>query len=203
MQKLVYLFALIALGAAEGQKRTERTERRSERAGERTAERSGRESERRKETERPGRERDARELESRREADRGRVESAPTGGKDSLLNRHKEAGGHMTDLHVGKSEAQLRERIQKDGLQNGASSFRDHATAEKATRSTLDANSGRIQSWLKSSSPREVVEHRSNEPVGVKVEKSGEARSAYGTRLVLDKNPRMPEGYVIRTGYPI
>ncbi|MFJ9628688.1 RNase A-like domain-containing protein [Streptomyces sp. NPDC101175] len=68
-------------------------------------------------------------------------------------------GGHTIDKHVGKTDAQLLQRMRDQANSSGtptipaASSFADLASAQKYTQFCIRQNSGAIDSWLKTGPP--------------------------------------------------
>ena len=124
---------------------------------------------------------------------------APYGG----LAAHEAAGGHTIARHIGKTDADLASRLAAEPRISGASSFTDRAIAESAIAQTIDANQAAINTWLSGSSPRLVVNHTLSGPVGRSLAR-GAARpiDALGVRLVLQRDPSLPTGYRIVTGFP-
>lgn len=125
---------------------------------------------------------------------------APNGG----LAADEAAGGHLLLKHVGQSEADLMARLAAEPKITGSSSFYDRAVAESAVSDAIDGNAGKISDWLSGSSGRLKIEYTGQSPVGITV-----ARGASGAvdvssfRLILVRNPSMPAGYHILTGFPI
>lgn len=187
---LLALAVVLAFGETPRPRPERRAVERMERSERAPAERS---AERSREVER------TRSSETARQIERT-VESAT--GRDRILERHEAAGGHLLERHVGISEARLAERVRAENIE-AASSFSDAPTAERAVRSTLEANSRQIENWLEGSNKRFTVEHALGEPVGISVGR-GESgsRPASEVRLVLERSPSMQGGYRIVTGYP-
>jgi hypothetical protein len=71
---------------------------------------------------------------------------APGGG----LAAHEARGGHLIARHVGKTDAELLQRLKDNPKIAGASPFTDRATAEKVASEVLnDPNNKKIiQAWL-------------------------------------------------------
>ncbi|MBL9003683.1 MAG: hypothetical protein JNJ46_05515 [Myxococcales bacterium] len=65
------------------------------------------------------------------------------------LRENEERGGHILQRHVGKTEEQLRQRLEDEPHLKTASSFRDEATAERAISTALERNQAAIEQWLK------------------------------------------------------
>lgn len=63
------------------------------------------------------------------------------------LLRDERRGGHTLSRHVGKSDAELRERLRQDRRISAASTFTDRATAEEVVGAAIAANRSRIERW--------------------------------------------------------
>lgn len=61
-----------------------------------------------------------------------------------LLQAFEDAGGHTIARHVGKTDAELIERLNSSNRISGASTFSDLATAEGVVGSTLKSNAAEI-----------------------------------------------------------
>lgn len=119
------------------------------------------------------------------------------------LAAHEAAGGHLLLKHVGQSESQLIQRMANEPTITGSSSFYDRAIAESAISDTLVAKQPEISTWLASSKPQFKVEYSLPKDVGITVIRG--ASSAVDTsnlRLILRRDPTMPSGYRIHTGFP-
>ncbi len=57
-------------------------------------------------------------------------------------------GGHTIARHVGKSDAELRQRLQDEPNISAASSYTDRNTAERVVGTALQRNESRIQQWI-------------------------------------------------------
>jgi hypothetical protein len=98
--------------------------------------------------------------ESRSEA--GRPKSEPTRASTRQANdadlydlaRDEERGGHTLDKHVGRTDAELRERLDRERDISAASTWTDRATAERTVATALQANRERIDHWMARGYPR-------------------------------------------------
>ncbi len=57
-------------------------------------------------------------------------------------------GGHTLARHVGRSDQQLRERLQHEPNISAASTYTDRQTAERVVTSALDSNREKLQRWF-------------------------------------------------------
>jgi hypothetical protein len=81
-------------------------------------------------------------------------ESASTAASRSFarprydLSRDEERGGHTLRKHVGRTDAELRERLARERDISAASTWTDRAAAEETVAEALRADNGRISSWI-------------------------------------------------------
>ncbi|MFG6446799.1 RNase A-like domain-containing protein [Roseateles sp. BYS180W] len=123
----------------------------------------------------------------------------PGGG----LQVHENAGGHLLEKHVGKTELDLRNRLAAEPNITGSSSFYDRPAAESAVSQTLDANQIKVSDWLSGTAPRLRLDHALTGPAGISVTRgAGGAVDASSVRVILVRDPRMPTGYRTLTGFP-
>lgn len=123
----------------------------------------------------------------------------PGGG----LQAHEDAGGHLIDRHVGKSEQWLVDRVRNDNI-SAASSFRDLPEAEYFVAQTLDEHSGAIDAWLDGKGGnRLVVDASFDATTGISVARGqNQAEDVFSVKVVLERSDRLDTGYRIITGYP-
>ena len=57
-------------------------------------------------------------------------------------------GGHTLARHIGKTDAELRQRLQDEPNISAASSYTDKMTAERAVGAALQQNAEKIDRWL-------------------------------------------------------
>lgn len=100
------------------------------------------------------------------------VGEVPGGGLDA----HEDAGGHLIERHVGKSEQWLLERVNRENI-SAASSFRDLPDAERFVAQTLARHQDRIAAWVDGQGGhRLVVDARFDARTGISVER-GDTRA--------------------------
>jgi len=124
----------------------------------------------------------------------------PGGG----LEAHEDAGGHLIERHVGKSEQWLLDRVDREQI-SAASSFRDLPDAERFVAQTLAMHQDRIDAWVDGQGGnRLVIDARFDASTGISVERGDDAaRDVFSVRLVLERSSRLEDlGYRIVTGYP-
>ncbi|MEC1528501.1 ribonuclease YeeF family protein [Bacillus spizizenii] len=122
---------------------------------------------------------------------------APGGG----LAAHEAKGGHLIDRHIGKTDEELLQRLQKNKKIRASSSFTDRPTAEKVANETLTKYKKEIEEWLNSDIDDTLpLPYRGTEVIGRGVRRgSNEVKDMTNARIVLRKNE---DGSFILTGYP-
>lgn len=63
------------------------------------------------------------------------------------LARDERRGGHTLSRHVGRTDAELRERLRREKGISAASTYTDRATAERAVTAAIVASRKRIERW--------------------------------------------------------
>ena len=133
---------------------------------------------------------------------------APQGG----LQRHEDAGGHTLAphrAHVGATDQQLLDRLANEPHLKGVSSFYDRATAERAAGENIAMNQTKIKNWLNTNSANNKafdLDHGGwnvgrHAPQGATT--STDVADVSASKVVLRRDPLMPDGYRIQTMYPI
>lgn len=125
--------------------------------------------------------------------------TVPGGG----LQAHEDAGGHLIERHVGKSDEALLDRVQRENI-SASSSFRDIEEADRFVGLTLDEHQGRIDAWVGGDGGnRLVVDATFDASTGRSVSRGEtQAEDVFSVRLVLERSDRLDIGYRIVTGYP-
>ncbi|QIQ20880.1 RNase A-like domain-containing protein [Zophobihabitans entericus] len=116
---------------------------------------------------------------------------------------HEQAGGHLIERHVGRTEQELKERVNSDGVRT-ASSFYDLVTAEQAVSQAITYNKARIDNYLKNKQREYLaINYRSPTAVGYSYSRGWPSiKEVYGVKVIIGQDNRMPIGYKIITGYP-
>ena len=131
----------------------------------------------------------------------GKQDSATGPSRD--LSQDEAAGGHILRKHVGRTDAELLERLDRERSISGASTYTDRATAERTVGAAIARSQERIQSWLARSGghPNLVLDYDSDQPIGRTINR-GETQShpCSHALVVLKYNP--PDGYYVLTSYP-
>ena len=123
----------------------------------------------------------------------------PGGG----LDFHEAAGGHTLERHVGKTEAELAQRLAKDQRISAASSFSDRSLAEAAISEAMSQKQSAIDSWVKRGGNRYTIDYNTNRTIGISLRRrASKATSASRLKILLQRSPKLPPGYFILTAYP-
>jgi hypothetical protein len=119
------------------------------------------------------------------------------------LSQDEAAGGHILRKHVGQTDEQLRERLEREPRITGASTYTDRPTAEKAVGAAIAASQDRIQRWLGRSGghPNLVLDYDSASPVGRTMNR-GESQSRPCAHALVVLKYSGPDQYYVLTSYP-
>ncbi len=127
------------------------------------------------------------------------VPNIPGGG----LDFHEAAGGHTLEKHVGKTEVQLAQRLEKDDKISGASSFTYRSVAEAAIAEAMSINQSAIDSWMKKRDNRYTIDYNANKIIGITMRRgASKATQTSRLRIILQRSAKLPPGYFILTAYP-
>jgi hypothetical protein len=121
------------------------------------------------------------------------------------LSQDEAAGGHILRKHVGQSDEQLRERLQREPRITGASTYTDRLTAEQVVGAAIAASQERIQPWLGRSGghPNLVLDYDSESPIGRTINRNrGESQSRPCAHALVVLKYSGPNQYYVLTSYP-
>jgi hypothetical protein len=143
---------------------------------------------------------------SNRQGSRSSASSArgESGGSNYDLAADEREGGHTLARHVGRSPAELADRLAHEHGVRTASTFPDRATAERAVAIALDRYRERIDSWC-GRGPRRpnlalTVRSPDGRPFGLSLSRGDRSpREASAARVVLRARG---EGFIVLTAYP-
>jgi len=131
-----------------------------------------------------------------------RAEIHPTGPVRDL-SQDEAAGGHILRKHVGQTDDQLRERLERESRITGASTYTDRPTAEHAVGAAIAQSQDRIERWLNRSGghPNLVLDYDSAAPIGRTLNRGeSQARPCAHALVVLKYSG--PNQYYVLTSYP-
>jgi Bacterial CdiA-CT RNAse A domain len=64
------------------------------------------------------------------------------------LSNDESMGGHTLERHVGKTDAELSERLRREPQISSASTYTDQASAERAVGTAIASAGGKMKTWL-------------------------------------------------------
>ena len=119
------------------------------------------------------------------------------------LSQDEAAGGHILRKHVGQTDEQLRQRLEREPRITGASTYTDRPTAEQAVGAAIAASQDRIQRWLSRSGghPNLVLDYDSASPIGRTINR-GESQSRPCAHALVVLKYSGPNQYYVLTSYP-
>lgn len=126
--------------------------------------------------------------------------------KDTILDEMEgpPKNGHTIERHVGKTEDELKKRLQTDKV-SAASTYYDKEIATKAVKDSLKQHEQEIEKWLKNSKEnRLVLNAKHSFPVGKTVLKRDMSvkDKLMNTVTVLARDKSGALGFKIITSYP-
>jgi hypothetical protein len=119
------------------------------------------------------------------------------------LSADEAAGGHVLKKHVGRTDDELRERLERERNISGSSTYTDRATAEQAIGNAIATNRDRIQRWLSRPGRHTnlVLDYDSDAPIGRTLNRGdSQSRPCSHALVVLRFDP--PGSYHVLTSYP-
>ena len=118
------------------------------------------------------------------------------------LTQDEAAGGHVLRKHVGRTDDELRERLDQERHISGASTYTDRSTAEHAVGAAIAISHDRIQRWLNRSGGHSnlVLDYDSGRPLGRTLNR-GDSQPRLCSHAVVVLRYAAPSYYVL-TSYP-
>jgi hypothetical protein len=135
----------------------------------------------------------------------GSVPSAKTEGPVPHydLERDESRGGHTVKKHVGRSDAQLQERLDRERNISAASTWTDLDTAEVTVAAAVQAERARVQNWMSRGYPRAnlALHYDANRLIG-RTLRRGESHSVECTAAVIVLRADGLGSFFVLTTYP-
>jgi hypothetical protein len=118
------------------------------------------------------------------------------------LVRDESRGGHTLERHVGKTDADLRQRLENESL-SADSTYSDRATAEMAVAADIRDNAAKLKRWLERPGGHSnlVLDYDSDKPLGRSM-RPGESQSFPCSHTVAVLKWVSPREYYVLTSYP-
>jgi len=139
-----------------------------------------------------------------------RAEAARTSGavrrEAHDLTVDERLGGHTLQRHVGRTDAQLAERLRRERNISAASTYADQETASTVVAAALADSKPKVDAWLarRGSRPNLVLHYRqmNGPPIGRSLERGARAAEpCHSALVVLRWDDRSGQSYVL-TSYP-
>jgi hypothetical protein len=122
------------------------------------------------------------------------------------LSLDEAMGGHTLARHVGKSDAELADRLRRERQISAASTYTDRATAERSVGAALAGGGGKLASWLRRSGRRpNLVLHYaepSRRPIGRSLMRRGNRLVSCTRAIVVLRWDDRKSRYYVLTSYP-
>jgi hypothetical protein len=126
-------------------------------------------------------------------------------GQTHDLSADEAQGGHTLSRHVGRSDADLQERLEREGNISAASTYTDRAAAETVVGQVLDHNS-RLEQWEQRGGrrPNLALDYHgdASHPIGRCMERGSSAAVPAWDGIVVLKASRDGDGFYVLTTYP-
>jgi hypothetical protein len=140
-------------------------------------------------------------LHARQKASRSRETNS---GRD--LSVDESMGGHTLSRHVGRSDADLANRLRREPQISSASTYTDRAVAERTVGAALASAAGRIDEWQhrRGRRPNLVLHYveRRQSPVGRSLARGQRAAVASNRVLVVLRWDERSDRFYVLTSYP-
>jgi len=122
------------------------------------------------------------------------------------LTEDERAGGHTLSRHVGRSDAELAERLSRERDISAASTYTDAVTASNVVGAALAQSKARPEAWLARKGPRPnlviTYTQTTGPPIGRSLRRGQRATEPCRRALVIVRwNDRRGRWYVL-TSYP-
>jgi hypothetical protein len=115
-------------------------------------------------------------------------------------------GGHTLTRHVGRTDAELSDRLRREPQISSASTYTDRATAERAVGAALASAGDKLQAWLTRNGRRpNLVLHysdRGGQPLGRSLSRGHETSSPCDRALVVLRWDDRRGRFYVLTSYP-
>jgi len=136
----------------------------------------------------------------------GTAKSTPS--KDSAterydLSRDEDRGGHTLKKHVGRSDEQLRERLQRERDISAASTWTNREIAEETVAAGIRAERGKIENWERRGERRAnlALHFGAGRAIGRSLRR-GESETVNCTEAVLVLKADGADNFYVLTTYP-
>jgi hypothetical protein len=119
------------------------------------------------------------------------------------LLRDEERGGHTLAKHVGRSDDELRQRLERERNISATSTWTDRGVAEETVSAALRQEHHRIESWERRGYPQPnlALHFNAGRVIGRSM-RQGDASSSPCTNAVIVLKADGPQSFYVLTTYP-
>jgi len=119
------------------------------------------------------------------------------------LARDEARGGHVLERHVGRTDEELRERLQREPNISAASTWTDRETAEITIAEALRTERGRIERWMRRGYSRTnlALHYDAGRTIGRSLRR-GETQPVDCSNAVIVLRADGPDSFYVLTAYP-
>ena len=119
------------------------------------------------------------------------------------LERDEHRGGHTLERHVGRTDEELRERVERERNIAAASTWTDRETAEETVSAALRDGRARIEGWMRRGEqrPNLALHFNAGHPIGRSLRR-GASEAVPCTSAVIVLRAHGPDGFYVLTTYP-
>ena len=120
------------------------------------------------------------------------------------LSTDEAMGGHTLHRHVGKSDAELIERLRREPHISSASTYTDRATAERVVGAALESDNRALAAWRErtGSRPNFVLRYRADRTIGRSIARGHSTSVACDRALVVLRWDNSRRNSYVLTSYP-
>jgi hypothetical protein len=122
------------------------------------------------------------------------------------LRADERLGGHTLERHVGKTDAELAARLQRERQISAASTYTDADTAERIVGATLAQSRSRIDAWQRRPGvrPNLVLNYAqaTGPPIGRSLQRGARAGVPSQQALVVLRWDERADRWIVLTSYP-
>ena len=115
-------------------------------------------------------------------------------------------GGHTLQRHIGRSDAELIERLEREPQISSASTYTDRARAEQSVGAALATSGRTLEAWENRTGrrPNLVLHYRNpkRQPVGRSLSRSQQASMPSARVLVVLRWDERGRNFYVLTSYP-
>lgn len=119
------------------------------------------------------------------------------------LERDEQRGGHTLKKHVGRTDRQLEERLERERNISAASTWTDLDSAETTVAAAIRAERGKIENWMRRGYPRSnlALHYDAGRIIGRSL-RHGETQTVDCTGAVIVLRADGPDSFYVLTAYP-